>query len=108
MFEPRSATSRRKVFQKDYVEAFTEAHDILIAKAFDQGKIAETDRFSTDELIDDLVKSGKSAHSFNSADEIVADLASRSHKGDVILIMSNGGFDGIYEKLISKLKAKTS
>ncbi|MGZ3692368.1 MAG: UDP-N-acetylmuramate--L-alanine ligase, partial [Pseudobdellovibrio sp.] len=90
VFEPRSATSRRKVFQKDYVEAFNEAHDILIAKAFDQGKIAETDRFSTDELIADLVKSGKSAHSFNSADEIVADLTTRTHKGDVILIMSNG------------------
>ncbi len=106
VFEPRSATSRRKVFQKDYVEAFTEAHDIIIARAFDQGKIAEGDRFSTDELIDDLVKLGKSAHSFNTADEIVGDLTARTQKGDVILIMSNGGFDGIYEKLISKLKTK--
>jgi UDP-N-acetylmuramate: L-alanyl-gamma-D-glutamyl-meso-diaminopimelate ligase len=106
VFEPRSATSRRKVFQKDYVDAFSEAHEILIAKPFDQGKIAEEERFSTEELISDLKNRGKSAHMFLSADEIVNDLVSRTKSGDVVLIMSNGGFDGIYEKLISKLKSR--
>lgn len=104
VFEPRSATSRRKVFQKDYVEAFSEAHEILIAQAFDQGKISDEDRFSSDELIQDLVNLGKSAKLFQSADQIVADLVARTQKGDVVLIMSNGGFDGIYEKLITQLK----
>lgn len=104
VFEPRSATSRRKVFQKDYVEAFSEAHEILIAQAFDQGKISDEDRFSSDELIQDLVNLGKSAKLFQSADQIVNDLVARTQKGDVILIMSNGGFDGIYEKLIAQLK----
>lgn len=104
VFEPRSATSRRKVFQKDYVEAFSEAHEILIAQAFDQGKISNEDRFSSDELIQDLVNLGKSAKLFQSADQIVADLIARTQKGDVVLIMSNGGFDGIYEKLITQLK----
>lgn len=108
VFEPRSATSRRKVFQKDYVEAFKEAHDVLIAKAFDQGKISEEDRFSSDELIGDLTKMGKSAKLFNSADEIVDNLTQQAQNGDVILIMSNGGFDGIYEKLINKLKSRNS
>lgn len=104
VFEPRSATSRRKVFQKDYVEAFSEADEILIAKAFDQGKISEDERFSTDELIHDLVKLEKSAKLYESADQIVEDLSQRAKRNDVILIMSNGGFDGIYEKLISRLK----
>ncbi|MEQ1722006.1 MAG: UDP-N-acetylmuramate:L-alanyl-gamma-D-glutamyl-meso-diaminopimelate ligase [Pseudobdellovibrio sp.] len=106
VFEPRSATSRRKVFQKDYVEAFSEGHEILIAQAFDQGKISDEDRFSSDELIDDLVKLGKSAKLFQSADQIVADLKQRTQKGDLVLIMSNGGFDGIYDKLISALKSR--
>jgi UDP-N-acetylmuramate: L-alanyl-gamma-D-glutamyl-meso-diaminopimelate ligase len=106
VFEPRSATSRRKVFQKDYVQAFSEAHEILIAKAFDQAKIAEMDRFSTDELIADLKKLGRAANLYNSADEIVEDLSKKAKREDVILIMSNGGFDGIYEKLITKLKSR--
>ena len=104
VFEPRSATSRRKVFQKDYVEAFSEAQEIIIAQAFDQGKISESDKFSTDELIQDLINLKKSAKALASADEIVEDLINRTKKNDVILIMSNGGFDSIYEKLISKLK----
>lgn len=106
VFEPRSATSRRKVFQKDYVEAFSGAQEILIASAFDQGKISTEDRFSAEELINDLLKLGKSSKLFNSADQIVEDLGNRTQKNDVILIMSNGGFDGIYDKLISKLKSR--
>ncbi len=106
VFEPRSATSRRRIFQKEYLEAFSAGQEILIARAFDQGKISEVDRFSTDELIQDLLKLGKSAKLFDSADEIVQDLIERTRKNDVVLIMSNGGFDGIYDKLISKLKSR--
>ncbi|AGH95569.1 UDP-N-acetylmuramate:L-alanyl-gamma-D-glutamyl-meso-diaminopimelate ligase [Pseudobdellovibrio exovorus] len=106
IFEPRSATSRRKVFQKDYVEAFKEAHEILIAKAFDQGKIDEDNRFSSLELVQDLCSQGKTAAEFESADLIVENIAARSKSGDIVLIMSNGGFDGIYEKLINRLKLK--
>jgi len=106
VFEPRSATSRRKVFQKDYVEAFREAQDVLIAQAFDQGKISEDNRFSSEELIADLHQLQTQARLFHSADEIVTDLTSRAKKGDVILIMSNGGFDGIYTKLTSALMAR--
>ena len=106
VFEPRSATSRRKIFQKEYVEAFRQADETLIAQAFDQGKIDEADRFSTDELISDLIALKKSAKLFKSADLIVDDLVARTKKGDVILIMSNGGFDGIYTKLITKLNQR--
>ena len=103
VFEPRSATSRRKVFQKDYVEAFKEGHEILLAKAFDQSKIDSENRFSSEELVEDLKKAGKVADSYDNADQIVADLKKRARKGDVVLIMSNGGFDDIYRKLIAAL-----
>ena len=106
VFEPRSATSRRKVFQKDYVEAFSQAHEVLIAQAFDQAKIAEDQRFSTQELIDDLKDQKVSARLHASVDLIVSDLVQRSEKGDVILIMSNGGFDGIYQKLMTGLQSR--
>lgn len=106
VFEPRSATSRRKVFQKDYVEAFRGAHEVLIMQAFDQSKISEDEKFSADQLVQDLVGLGVSVKLFSSADQIVEDLASRTQKNDVVLIMSNGGFDGIYEKLINKLKSR--
>lgn len=106
VFEPRSATSRRKVFQRDYVEAFSVCDEVLLAKAFDQSKIDEGDRFSTTELIRDLKAKGRLADEFDSADLIVKDLLKKAKKGDVILIMSNGGFDGIYTKLMDGLKAR--
>lgn len=103
VFEPRSATSRRKVFQKDYVEAFLNSDDIILAKAFDQSKIDEENRFSSEELVTDLKAQNKSAFVFENADKIVSDLTRRCQKGDLVLIMSNGGFDGIYEKLLKNL-----
>lgn len=103
IFEPRSATSRRKVFQQDYVQAFKGSHEVLLAKAFDQSKIDEENRFSTHELVTDLKASGVQAEDFEGADQIVAALKSRAKTGDVILIMSNGGFDGIYGKLMKAL-----
>ncbi len=107
VFEPRSATSRRKFFQKQYVEAFAKSPEVLIAKAFDQTKIDQQDRFSSEELAADLIQQGCSASVFENADQIVSDLAQRTRKGDLVLIMSNGGFDGIYEKLLSALQARS-
>lgn len=104
VFEPRSATSRRKVFQKDYVEAFKASQEVLLAEAYDQGKIEASDRFSVAELVADLSQSGCRAQSFSGADTIVDYLGQNAKTGDVILIMSNGGFDGIYQKLLSRLK----
>jgi UDP-N-acetylmuramate: L-alanyl-gamma-D-glutamyl-meso-diaminopimelate ligase len=103
VFEPRSATSRRKIFQKEYVQAFASADEALIMKAFDQTKIAEEDRFSTEQLVQDMVSSGQRAEEMNTVDEIVQKLKAQARSGDVIVIMSNGGFDGIYQKLLSAL-----
>lgn len=103
VFEPRSATSRRRIFQKEYVEAFKGSHEVLIAEAFDQGKIDSSDRFSSQELVEDLKKNGSSANVFTGADSIVDFLGTNAKPSDVILIMSNGGFDGIYQKLLKRL-----
>lgn len=104
VFEPRSATSRRRVFQKDYVAAFSKAECVILAKAYDQTKLDEEDRFSSEELIDDLKMQKKNAHVFENADQIVQQLNSQAKAGDLILIMSNGGFDGIYKKLLASLE----
>lgn len=105
IFEPRSATSRRKVFQKDYARAFQSAERVHLMQAFDVAKIAEDDRFSVDELIQDLNKSKSQpwAVSHTNVESIVSDVHGESKSGDLIVIMSNGGFDGIYDKLMKAL-----
>jgi UDP-N-acetylmuramate: L-alanyl-gamma-D-glutamyl-meso-diaminopimelate ligase len=103
VFEPRSATSRRKVFQKDYAEAFGEADAIHIAVPYDQTRIKPEDQFSSDQLVEDLVTVGKQAYLFNSVEEGVADIARKSHSGDVIAVLSNGGFGGFIPKLLELL-----
>lgn len=103
VFEPRSATSRRRVFQNDYLSAFKGSHETLIAEAFDQTKIDSSDRFSAQELVTELVLAGGDAQSFSGADGIVSYLGKVAKPKDVILIMSNGGFDGIYQKLLNRL-----
>lgn len=103
VFEPRSATSRRKVFQKDYVESFKLADQVCLAKAFDQSKIDEGNRFSSEELVADLKSSGHAAEAYDSADAIVTAIQAGARSGDLVVIMSNGGFDGIYGKLIKAL-----
>lgn len=103
VFEPRSATSRRKVFQSDYVEALGLADQVFVANAYDQTKISEVDRFSSAQLIDDLKSRGSQAHLGDSADDLVNKISLIRRTGDVVLIMSNGGFDGIYQKLLARL-----
>ncbi|MGE3387137.1 MAG: UDP-N-acetylmuramate:L-alanyl-gamma-D-glutamyl-meso-diaminopimelate ligase [Bdellovibrionales bacterium] len=103
VFEPRSATSRRKVFQRDYVEAFSRADASFIAEAFDQSKIQEDERFSSDQLVQDLKKKGVNAHLGANVDQLVQQIRQTARKGDVLLIMSNGGFGGIYQKLLAAL-----
>ncbi|MEI7973293.1 MAG: UDP-N-acetylmuramate:L-alanyl-gamma-D-glutamyl-meso-diaminopimelate ligase [Bdellovibrio sp.] len=103
VFEPRSATSRRKIFQKDYVQAFIGADRVFIAEAFDQSKIQEQDRFSSAELVEDLRKQCLQAEVFSSVDRAVQLISKEARSGNMVVIMSNGGFDGIYGKILSAL-----
>lgn len=107
IFEPRSATSRRKVFQQDYLKAFEGSYQVYIAEAFDQSRIAEDDRFSSQELVEGLAKLSQKAACLPNADSIVKALMEQTQPNDIVLIMSNGGFDGIYEKLLSNLKTRS-
>ncbi|MCB0342577.1 MAG: UDP-N-acetylmuramate:L-alanyl-gamma-D-glutamyl-meso-diaminopimelate ligase [Pseudobdellovibrionaceae bacterium] len=103
VFEPRSATSRRKVFQQDYIEAFKQADEVILSEPFDQSKIKEEDRFSSGDLVTSLMGAGVPSKVFQSADEIVEYLGVTAKPTDVILLMSNGAFGGIYGKLLSRL-----
>jgi UDP-N-acetylmuramate: L-alanyl-gamma-D-glutamyl-meso-diaminopimelate ligase len=105
VFEPRSATSRRKVFQDDYARAFSIADLTFVASPFDQSKIDAGNRFSTEELIQDLRRHGKIAEMGADAQDLLHKMVPLVKPKDVILIMSNGGFDNIYQKLLTQLKA---
>jgi UDP-N-acetylmuramate: L-alanyl-gamma-D-glutamyl-meso-diaminopimelate ligase len=104
VFEPRSATSRRKVFQQDYVQAFEESDLVWISSPFDQSRIALNDQFSSEALVSDLKTRGKNAYLFESVDSGVSDLARVSQKGDLVAVLSNGGFDGFISKFLKALE----
>ena len=104
VFEPRSATSRRKVFQKEYTEAFDVSGDTFVAVAYDQSKIPSDQQFSSQELVAGLHGRGKKAAFFESVEQGVQDVARAAQKGDVIAVLSNGGFGGFIPKLLDALK----
>lgn len=103
VFEPRSATSRRNVFQTEYAEALGVGQSVLLPQPFNQTSIPEEQRFSSDRLMADLRSKGVDASLCATVDDIVGELKKKARPGDVILIMSNGGFGGIYEKLLKEL-----
>jgi UDP-N-acetylmuramate: L-alanyl-gamma-D-glutamyl-meso-diaminopimelate ligase len=106
VFEPRSWSSRLAVFQNDYAEAFAPADYVVIANVFDSKKVTEKGRaLDTAELIEAISKQGKSALALPDADAIVKHLVPELQKGDVVAIMSNGGFGGIHDKLLAALAA---
>ncbi len=107
VFEPRSATSRRKIFQTEYVDALAGDHQVLLASPFDQSRIAADERFSSEEVVAALRRRGGMARTFPDGQEgvtaMVNHLAGCARAGDVVLIMSNGGFGGIYQELLQRL-----
>ena len=104
VFEPRSATSCRKVFQQDFADAFAKsgADEIILASVF-RATLPDDERLSVDEIIRDLRQRGLRARTFPSTAAIVDAIASEAVSGDAVLLMSNGGFDGIHDKLLLAL-----
>lgn len=104
VFEFRSATARRDIFTDDYLLAFQNADQCYFPPVFNQDSIAERERFHIDRFVSSLnsQKPGL-ATLFTNVEDIVSCLADRAKSGDVIVIMSNGGFDGIYQKLLNRL-----
>ncbi|MBW1709152.1 MAG: UDP-N-acetylmuramate:L-alanyl-gamma-D-glutamyl-meso-diaminopimelate ligase [Deltaproteobacteria bacterium] len=104
VFEPRTNTSRRKVFQADYASSFDQADEILIREPPGLKKVPAGERFSSAQLVKDLQKKELQAHYFTDTDAILANLNGNLRSGDVVLIMSNGGFDNIHERLLKLLR----
>ena len=103
VFEPRTNTSRRSLFQNDYVTSFLDA-DMSLIKKPQPREGDSSDMLSPEKLADDLGEREKEAKSFNDTDAILAYLKTICRPGDVIAILSNGGFDNIHERLLTDLR----
>lgn len=104
IFEPRSWSSRLAVFQEDYANAFAAADYVVIASVFDSQKVMEKGRaLDTNALIEAISQQRKPAYALPDADQIVAHIVPQLRSGDVVAIMSNGGFGGIHEKILRAL-----
>ena len=104
VFEPRSWSSRLAVFQEPYSKAFSYADYVIIAGVYNTSKASELGKvLDVGELVKDIELQGKSAFSFPDADAIVEHLTPEMKEGDVIAVMSNGGFGGIHDKLLAVL-----
>ena len=104
VFEPRSATSIRRDFQEAYGAAFDDADRVLIAPVFLPEKAPDGNRFSVGELVEGLRGRGLKADAMGSVEGTVAHLADHATPGDRIVFMSNGGFGGIHDKTLDRLK----
>jgi UDP-N-acetylmuramate: L-alanyl-gamma-D-glutamyl-meso-diaminopimelate ligase len=92
------------VFQDDFVKAFSEsgADEVVLASVF-RSTLADDERLSVDEIVRAVTASGKRARHIPTVDEIVATIAEEAREGDIVIVMSNGGFGGIHEKLLAAL-----
>ncbi len=107
VFEPRSWSSRLAVFQEPYTKAFAYADYVIIAGVYNTSKASELGKvLDVGELVHDIEMQGKPALSFPDADSIVEHLAPELKAGDVVAIMSNGGFGGIHDKILNILKSE--
>jgi UDP-N-acetylmuramate: L-alanyl-gamma-D-glutamyl-meso-diaminopimelate ligase len=105
IFEPRSNTSKRNIFASEFAAALARADRALIAPVFQPEKIPEAERLSVDHLVAETNRLGgeQRALALPGADGIAAHVAANSRAGDVLLIMSNGGFDGVHDKILRAL-----
>jgi UDP-N-acetylmuramate: L-alanyl-gamma-D-glutamyl-meso-diaminopimelate ligase len=103
VFEPRSYTSRTRVFQDDFARAFAGADRVVIAAAHLPGKVPEGERLSERELASSIARAGTRADFIATPPEIVERLAAELADGDRVAILSNGGFGGIHDLLLRAL-----
>jgi len=103
VFEPRSYTSRTKVFQDDFARAFLAADQVYVAAAHLPGKVKEGARLSEAELVEATNRAGGRAVFLPGVEAIVSALAAELREGDRVAILSNGGFGGIHDKLLQAL-----
>lgn len=104
IFEPRSYTAQIKVFQQAFEDALAEADEVIIARLFHPERYTRETAISPAGMLENLRSRGRDAYYIATADEIVADIAPRLKGSEVLVIMSNGSFDGIHEKLLRALR----
>jgi len=104
IFEPRSNSSKRDIFQHDFPKALAHADEVLLAKVFMPEKVKEGKVLDVLQVAEDVKKAGVPTTADLEVDEIVALLQQRAKSGDVLLVMSNGGFGGIHQKLLEQLR----
>ncbi|MBI4887112.1 MAG: UDP-N-acetylmuramate:L-alanyl-gamma-D-glutamyl-meso-diaminopimelate ligase [Acidobacteria bacterium] len=104
VFEPRSASSCRRVFQEAFAGAFEGADEVVVAAVF-RSALPESERLSEQRLVADLLARGQRARFIPEIDRIVETIVTDHRPGDVVVMMSNGGFGGIHQKLLQALDA---
>ena len=104
VFEPRTNTSMRRFFQNSYPRAFAEADLVCICRPQVKKKIPDHEKFDTRRLVADIAKMGIPSYHFNDAREVIGFLLPELQPRDLVLIMSNGGFDNIHEALLKALE----
>jgi len=104
LFEPRSNTTRRAVFQAELAEALALADIAVVAALTDLHKIPEADRLDPERLSADIARHGGEGHYLADVAAIVDLVARDARPGDVVAVLSNGGFGGIHDKLLAALK----
>jgi UDP-N-acetylmuramate: L-alanyl-gamma-D-glutamyl-meso-diaminopimelate ligase len=105
ILEPRSNTLRRRVLQQDLARSLALADEIVVAEVFRSDAVPENERLDLPALAADLGQHGRQVRLLADADAIVQTVAPEMRSGDVVAILSNGGFGGIYEKLPARLRS---
>ncbi len=106
VLEPRSNTLRRKVLEADLIASLSQADRVVLAGVYQQERIPEAERLHPEDVIRALNTQGTPAELHPGADAIVAAITPQLAPGDVVALLSNGGFDGIYEKLPARLRER--
>ncbi len=104
LFEPRSNTSRRKIYQAEYSEAFDLADRVVIAAPQGGSPVPEEERLDPRALADAIGQRGKAALYFESVDPLVERISQDAKPGEVVVLMSNGSFGGLAPKLMERLR----
>jgi UDP-N-acetylmuramate: L-alanyl-gamma-D-glutamyl-meso-diaminopimelate ligase len=103
VFEPRSATSRRRVFQQEFVTALSAADHVVLGALHRPEGIAPEEQLDPERVVSDLRAAGVEAHRLECAEDIVRHLAACCRRGDTVVVMSSGSFGGLVERLLSAL-----
>jgi UDP-N-acetylmuramate: L-alanyl-gamma-D-glutamyl-meso-diaminopimelate ligase len=103
VFEPRSNSSRRNIFQDNYVLSFDKADLVMIPEPPLMEKIPPKERFSSKELVETLNRRGLKAFYAPDTNHLLDEIIRQTREGDLILIMSNGPFDNLPQRLLDTL-----